>query len=749
MLKISMAVCVVWAWMLASCSDSNTEGISNSPRTYYYRLVIPNADDVQTMVIDSISSDIASVSNTPSWLSIAQNGSQDGHPVVELTTKMNANDAVNDAKVLIAFEDGNSVELTVRQSYLYQSGANTNDDFATDWENLDKVTIYTNHQYESVYTPWNKTYTSSTIPLDISRDVRKKDGWEMVFSTLGDPNIMDANYFGLYNKYLGIFRIFYYITDATGNGSELSFATTMGSATKPKTKTPFFNSLAYGIPMNKASEVQLSTNITGSNKSFFTYSTPYTISGVGGNTLTRGWGAFDLNMSAYTGDASLLQGSNESLTIECSTINNTNISLSGSLSANIAGEFTQPYAVSSSSGNGLSSTLASMGTFLGDVRNSALAGIENALTGSYTNTAFYYAGMLCNGASVVSDFILSNLEIDEEEIDSIPGKIDLNLTGKIDLSGYARSRVQNNVPSLTVMNSVMKESGSHIGEGVWSLQESPVVYIVDDHFMGTPKRVNYMMNEDGGYTTLIGTDNQLRFITFLDPSSIKLNINTNVFPDISDVNIFTFVAVYPDENVGHSQGYRDMMKLDATPTVNLTEPSKFSAGKMFRSSDKDNKMAYHQAEPSKFISKTIEESASKCSIVKQQGSNYRYYGRVLTGSSPSDKKVIINPQVFFPMSEDGSSITNGEVPDFVVCVYVTFKSNGNNYAFFQRYLPEYKLISGDNLKAKKTELENYSQKSEATEAVGTLNNNAAVKVYNYNGHNDLAKTLCILNTILE
>ncbi|MGM9706590.1 MAG: hypothetical protein ACI3YM_03120, partial [Prevotella sp.] len=72
-----------------------------------------------------------------------------------------------------------------------------------------------------------------------------------------------------------------------------------------------------------------------------------------------------------------------------------------------------------------------------------------------------------------------------------------------------------------------------------------------------------------------------------------------------------------------------------------------------------------------------------------------------------------------------------------------------NYAFFQRYLPEYKLISGDNLKAKKTELENYSQKSEATEAVGTLNNNAAVKVYNYNGHNDLAKTLCILNTILE
>ena len=734
---------------VTSCSDSDLGNNTALARTYYYSTVLPNADDEQYIVLDSLQADVSEIANTPQWLTVSQSGNEDGHPILCLKTSPTASNAESNAKVLLTIADGNRVELDVRLSYLYQGGSNTNDDFATNWENLDKVTIYTNHQYESVYTPWNKTYTSSTIPLDISRDVRKKDGWEMVFSTLGDPNIMDANYFGLYNKYLGIFRIFYYITDATGNGSELSFATTMGSATKPKTKTPFFNSLAYGIPMNKASEVQLSTNVTGSNKSFFTYSTPYTVSGVGGNTLTRGWGAFDLNMSAYTGDASLLQGSNESLTIECSTINNTNISLSGSLSANIAGEFTQPYAVSSSSGNGLSSTLASMGTFLGDVRNSALAGIEKALTGSNVNTAFYYAGMLCNGASMVSDFILSNLEIDEDEIDSIPGKIELNLTGQIDLSGYARSRVQNNVPSLSVMNSVMKESGSHIGEGVWSLQESPVVYIVDDHFLGTPKRVNYMMNEDGGYTTLLGTDNQLRFITFLDPSSIKLNINTNVFPDISDVNICTFAAVYPDENAGHSQGYRYMMKLDATPTVNLAEPSKFSAGKMFRSNDATNKMAYHQAEPSKFISETLEESASKCSIVKQQGSNYRYYGRVLTGSSPSDKKVIIDPQVFFPMSEDGSSITNGEVPDFVVCVYVTFKSNGNNYAFFQRYLPEYKLISGTNLKTKKTELETYSQKSKAQEAVGTLYNNAAVKVYNYNGHNDLAKTLSILNTILK
>lgn len=734
---------------ITSCSDSDLGNNTALARTYYYSTVLPNADDEQYIVLDSLQADVSEIANTPQWLTVSQSGNEDGHPILCLKTSPTASNAESNAKVLLTIADGNRVELDVRLSYLYQGGSNTNDDFATNWENLDKVTIYTNHQYESVYTPWNKTYTSSTIPLDISRDVRKKDGWEMVFSTLGDPNIMDANYFGLYNKYLGIFRIFYYITDATGNGSELSFATTMGSATKPKTKTPFFNSLAYGIPMNKASEVQLSTNVTGSNKSFFTYSTPYTVSGVGGNTLTRGWGAFDLNMSAYTGDASLLQGSNESLTIECSTINNTNISLSGSLSANIAGEYTQPYAVSSSSGNGLSSTLASMGTFLGDVRNSALAGIEKALTGSNVNTAFYYAGMLCNGASMVVDYIMSDKEITEDEIDSIPGKIDLNLTGKIDLSGYSRSRVQNNVPSLTVMNSVMKESGSHIGEGVWGLQESPVVYIVDDHFMGSRGSVNLILGEQGEYKSASSLDQELRMVTFLDPSSIKLNINTNVFPDISDVNVYTFVAVYPDENAGHTQGYRSMMRMSNTPVVNLVDPANFKKGTVFRSKNANNRMKYHKVMPTDFVMEEMEETTSNCSIVKQQASNYRYYGRLLRGSSSADKKVMIDPQVFFPTSEDCKTIYNGQVPDFVVCVYVTFKSNGHYYSFSNRYLPEYKLISGNELKTKKEALEKYSKKCKKKELVGTLCNNAGVGITNINGHRDLAKTIKILNTILK
>lgn len=35
-------------------------------------------------------------------------------------------------------------------------------------------------------------------------------------------------------------------------------------------------------------------------------------------------------------------------------------------------------------------------------------------------------------------------------------------------------------------------NGGHIGQGVWSLAEDPVIYVVKDHYIGSDKRVNYL-----------------------------------------------------------------------------------------------------------------------------------------------------------------------------------------------------------------------------------------------------------------
>ena len=758
LLKISMSLCVLWAWMFSSCSDSNTEGISNTPRTYYYRMVIPNADDVQTMVIDSISSDIAEVSNTPSWLSVAQNGSQDGHPVLEITTKTNANDAVNDAKVLIAFKDGNSVELSVRQSYLYRGGNNAADDFLTNWESMEKVCIGINKLSGSTYdtiwanTPWNREFISTSIPMDVARNVKKSDGWEMVFSTLGETSLNDANYFALYNKYLGLLRIFYYITDATGSGSEVSFAVTMGSPSKTTTKQPFYNMLGYSIPTSH-DQIITHSNITGSNSSaFFTYAAPYTISGIGGSTLTKGWGAIDIDMSAYPKDKDLFLNSGEAISIECSTISDAKISLGGTLTSDIKGSYSSAISNQASSSSGLSSTLSSLGGLLGDVRNSALAAIEQHLTESKTNTLFYYAGVVCNAASFVYDTVVEELNegmsLSEEAIDTMPGKIQLTMAGNIDLNGYIRSRVQNNVSPLSVTTNVLKANGSHIGQGVWSLAEDPVIYVVKDHYIGSNDRLTFVVGDNGEYKTGSDVCKGLRIITFLDPQSIKLNINPDVFPDVSDVNVTTFAGVYPEAEPGHTNAYRKLMSLGNAPVVSIVDHEKMKSGALYRNTTNDDFCHYHKVPMNEAINTPIDEKAEYCGIVKQKDNLIKYYGRELRDANNNGQAFMIDPQVFFPFDSEKQRIYDSQMPDFVVCVYVTFKSGGRHYAFSKRFLPVYKAISGDEVKQKSEEIKAYSNKCKEGKAINKLNTHPSVNVYHPQGDERVQKTITIFDKIL-
>ena len=753
-----MSLCVLWAWMFSSCSDSNTEGISNTPRTYYYRMVIPNADDVQTMVIDSISSDIAEVSNTPSWLSVAQNGNQDGHPVIEITTKMNANDAVNDAKVLIAFKDGNSVELSVRQSYLYRGGNNAADDFLTNWESMEKVCIGINKLSGSTYdtiwanTPWNREFISTSIPMDVARNVKKSDGWEMVFRTLGETSLNDANYFALYNKYLGLLRIFYYITDATGSGSEVSFAVTMGSPSKTTTKQPFYNMLGYSIPTSH-DQIITHSNITGSNSSaFFTYAAPYTISGIGGSTLTKGWGAIDIDMSAYPKDKDLFLNSGEAISIECSTISDAKISLGGTLTSDIKGSYSSAISNQASSSSGLSSTLSSLGGLLGDVRNSALAAIEQHLTESKTNTLFYYAGVVCNAASFVYDTVVEELNegmsLSEEAIDTMPGKIQLTMAGNIDLNGYIRSRVQNNVSPLSVTTNVLKANGSHIGQGVWSLAEDPVIYVVKDHYIGSNDRLTFVVGDNGEYKTGSDVCKGLRIITFLDPQSIKLNINPDVFPDVSDVNVTTFAGVYPEAEPGHTNAYRKLMSLGNAPVVSIVDHEKMKSGALYRNTTNDDFCHYHKVPMNEAINTQIDEKAEYCGIVKQKDNLIKYYGRELRDANNNGQAFMIDPQVFFPFDSEKQRIYDSQMPDFVVCVYVTFKSGGRHYAFSKRFLPVYKAISGDEVKQKSEEIKAYSNKCKEGKAINKLNTHPSVNVYHPQGDERVQKTITIFDKIL-
>ena len=88
------------------------------------------------------------------------------------------------------------------------------------------------------------------------------------------------------------------------------------------------------------------------------------------------------------------------------------------------------------------------------------------------------------------------------------------------------------------------------------------------------------------------------------------------------------------------------------------------------------------------------------------------------------------------------------MPDFVVCVYVTFKSGARHSAFSTPFLPVYKAISGDEVKKKSEEIKAYSNKCKEGKAINKLNTHPSVNVYHPQGDERVQKTITIFDKIL-
>lgn len=79
------------------------------------------------------------------------------------------------------------------------SESTSNPTLATDWENLEEITDYRGW---SIITPWHPE--SSMGDYEFARDIKKEDGWTMLFHTFKGITMrpMD-NYIVLYNKLTG------------------------------------------------------------------------------------------------------------------------------------------------------------------------------------------------------------------------------------------------------------------------------------------------------------------------------------------------------------------------------------------------------------------------------------------------------------------------------------------------------------------------------------------------------------------
>lgn len=656
------------------------------------------------------------------------------------------------------------IEETVPQTNHPMLGDDmTGDVFLTDWENCHTVKIA--GIQEEVNCPWYGA-AAQNIPDYVRFDVKRDKGWEMAFCELNDPNAMRTRMFGLYNKYTGTLRVFHYIDNPTGYGSELVYLVS-ASETETDDKYPFYNSMEFAVPASHQygkTLVPKAKMFVGNTQqeAFTSYVAPYAKKDTRGVTVN--WHCFDIDLSCYnTTGADWRSGMAQQghITIFPVTSTTSNVTLTGSLLGDIKGSFTDPQIIETGGGNsmsGICSTLNTISGLLGGSISSASAtfGImNNGKAPAALKSVVPYLSAGCMALNITSAIL--GWTGTEEPItrDTIPGKIDLGLDASINLSGVISGYTSNGEGGVVVTPSLIERGNTegNFAKGCWSLADDPVIYISKEDLMCNLDHINFRVNGDK-YDNSEFFDYDVRLVSFFDPSSIKVNINTGIYHNVRDVVVTSNYGVYTDRQAGFTDQYRSFLMFGERPSFSISGGKTSGIVRL----NKSTTPRIHVVGINDILVDEYEEPGDKtsaprssfeyletdaCNYVGLLGSNVNVYGRLL---DLMGKKMVMMPQVFVPFVK-GGAISNPQAPDFVVTVTVTFKCDEGCMQFSKAFIPQVKLIGHSELSGWYNKLKAYSDKCAQEQAVGTLANNSSIKVYDKHSDVFLRRTLKMLEKV--
>ena len=446
--------------------------------------------------------------------------------------------------------------------------------FLEDWEKMEFLFINDDGKLDTkIDAPWNKAAASTLMPDNIRFDIKKDEGWDVAFNLMNQDGRPDMNYFGLYNKYIGVLRIFYYCNqEVTGSATDFAFEVILGS--DGQNSKAFYNSLRYGIPND--ANVNTSVNTLGDGNVAKTYHlivTPY--SGIGRSTLYKGWHAFDVDMSAYTGQKFTENGA--SIQIACKASNKTNVCLGTDITGKIFGDLSGTIDKTSmmAGADGVSGVLSSISSMLGGTGDSSLAAMESALLGGGLLASLNKYSLLASTAFNVLakgyDYITGTNQIPKDKLN---GKLDLKINAHADTTGYLETAVATNVKQFVIGPTAFNPN-SNLGKGVWQITTSPKIYVIDDRIVctKTDKPVGYENYETGYYDAkiyfsecngqkcfdLLWYYNDLRIPYFFDPSTFDVIINPELFPDASDIKTLAYCGIFTNQNTVNDSAFRTAM----------------------------------------------------------------------------------------------------------------------------------------------------------------------------------------------
>lgn len=654
--------------------DDNLDGVIAR-----YVTTLRDSQDEITLVLNGIDSkmNILRIDNPMSWIEVSSGKDYDVNVLKMKRLSQTPFSFSKDSLYVRFSEEECATVVIMRDEAVIPNGDNKADyaKFNKTWWEQEEILLTTTtiengqpkEQSEIIALPW-ATAAISNMPSSLifssegTNLLSANNGWEMAFnlfeSSTKDGYVVSKPYFCLYNRFTGTLRVFYYQKETTGYAGEFCFLVTPGLDNTQK--YPLYNSLQFGIPMS-AGEIQSKGNVLGVTNSasnmFQQYVTPY-IKNSETTALKPGWYCFDLDYSAYNPNADTSFKPNvDRLSFDCMTASVAGITLRGALAGKIDGEFeaTTEYSTTTANGN----------NYL-DQFNS---GITHLFTDCYDNllSENYLTGVFYGGLSIYnfSKALLGYATDDYTTKGKTVGTINMNLGANMTMDGYSVSQTSNSAISVEFDCASFNQS-EHLGQGVWSLQENPVVYVVSDYLLSAYDDVSFTIKPEGLSTfTMNPQDADLRLFTFFDPASLKPNINTKAFGQIKNMEMFWVYGVYPNLPLGYFDKYKNGIleydkKKEAVAKPSLVDRS---------NPEVKDEVGFMMSEMYKYgttCSMWEMDKEKRCKIDEgaqgnyyyQKDTTFRYYG--------------------YPSNSQSSKANDFFLADPIVLLPSTYGKNGNN-----------------------------------------------------------------------
>ena len=578
--------------LVLSCSEDETEAIREA-KTYAHALSVINEDYYELLVLNELSEPVtvASVNNLPYWLSVeAQEGvNKNGHPVLKLNVKKE--DGMQEERQIegtVTLSTGDIISLTVKQGSDLPTGLNdgdvltsSNTEFEADWASCKSISLVTSYvdvngrtqvTTTEVALPWAQdALPQEWLPEDEAQCmVINKDQWELVFNLTGIESRPNYNYFGMYNKYSGQLRIFYYMDEAHMPASDANDHMWSLNFSDDLAEYPIFR---YGVPYNVSISMAYKQAVGYPNIQYMTSATTSQMSHQGKVIPRIGWWAYDIDMSQLRPKTLASRGGY--ITPGMLLFAQDNVFLNSIMHGDIEGSISGKIdlygllpAKVNKAGLAFTDIFGIASSFCG------AGGMSALFAGSATNKAGPLAqgGILAGltmGGMMASQINPGSIDDDDKEnLGKIQLQAQLNLNAEMETQGTIGGERSTNIASPKISSKYFK-AGTHFGEGVWNIQNPPVIYVLGDAFWSDAKnflayakgeeldasgkviRTYYKTLKDPGLVNM-------RMVSFMDPTSIgNVLLNNNVYDANAPVEVNQSFGVYPGASVGYTKGYRE------------------------------------------------------------------------------------------------------------------------------------------------------------------------------------------------